>query len=148
MADNIHLKTLEGIDAPIRAAIINHHHPVVNREGPCRHGIQDLGYRGHRQISAGNGITCTRINKLHEGRPHILDAIANKDIDLIINTPVGRESVYDDSYIRKAAIGHKIAYYTTTPAGRAAARGIRAAREGKLSVRSLQSYHSKDQNLP
>ena len=88
-----------------------------------------------------NGVECTPINKLHEGRPHIVDAIHNKEIQLIINTPVGKESVYDDSYIRKAAIKHKIPYFTTTAAGRAAARGIRASCNDRVSVRSLQSYH-------
>ena len=87
------------------------------------------------------GVECTHIRKLHEGGPHIVDAISNGEIQLIINTPVGKESIYDDSYIRKTAIKFKIPYFTTTSAGRAAARGIRAARDARISVRSLQSYH-------
>jgi carbamoyl-phosphate synthase large subunit len=88
-----------------------------------------------------NGVACVYIKKLHEGRPHIVDAITNGEIQMIINTPVGKDSVHDDSYIRKAAIKFRIPYFTTTAAGYAAVQGIRAVREGRISVRSLQSYH-------
>jgi carbamoyl-phosphate synthase large subunit len=88
-----------------------------------------------------NGIDCERINKLHEGRPHILDAMKNGEIQLVLNTPVGKESVHEDSYIRKSAIKYKIPYFTTTAAGRAVAKGIKAAKAGQIDVKSLQSYH-------
>ncbi|VVB86100.1 Uncharacterised protein [uncultured archaeon] len=65
----------------------------------------------------------------------------NGEIQFVLNTPVGKQSSYDDSYIRKSAIKFKIPYFTTTDAGRAAARGIRAAREESVEVRSLQEYH-------
>ncbi len=95
------------------------------------------------QFLAENNIPSTHIKKLHEGRPHIVDAIHNKEIDLIINTPTGKSSMYDDSYIRKAAIKYKIPYITTTAAAKAAAEGIRAYLEmnGLSEVKSLQTYH-------
>ncbi|MDP8256026.1 MAG: carbamoyl-phosphate synthase large subunit [Candidatus Alcyoniella australis] len=113
---------------------------------PAARELSDLGFKiiatsGTAQFLGEQGVQCEKIFKLHEGRPNILDALHNGEIQMIINTPVGKESVYDDSYIRKAAIKYKIPYFTTTAAGRAAARGIRAAREGRIRVKSLQSYH-------
>ena len=77
-----------------------------------------------------------------EGRPNIVDAVKNGEIQLIINTPAGKMSKTDDSYIRKAAIKYKIPYITTLAAAIAAAKGIAAYHKGKGSARSLQSYHS------
>ncbi len=110
--------------------------------------LADLGFRilatekTHAFLTA-NGILSTHIRKLHEGRPHIVDAIHNKEIDLIINTPTGKNSMYDDSYIRKAAIRYKIPYITTTAAAKAAAEGIKAYVEmgGVSEVKSLHAYH-------
>jgi carbamoyl-phosphate synthase large subunit len=81
------------------------------------------------------------INKLHENRPNISDAIVDGHIDLVINTPAGRLSEYDDSYIRKSAIRHNIPYITTTAAAYAAAEGIRERLNGSYKVKSLQDYH-------
>jgi carbamoyl-phosphate synthase large subunit len=88
-----------------------------------------------------NGIPSEMVLKLHEGRPNIIDGVKNKEYDLIINTPSGKLSKYDDSYIRKAAIGFKIPYITTLSAAIAAAKGIAAIRQGKGSIKSLQEYH-------
>jgi len=88
-----------------------------------------------------HGIASETIKKLHEGRPNILDAIKNGEINLVINTPAGKESEYDDSYIRKNAIKYKIPYITTTSAALAATMGIKERRNGKYQVRSLQEYH-------
>jgi carbamoyl-phosphate synthase large subunit len=96
----------------------------------------------HNYLSE-NGIECERILKLHEGRPNIVDSIKNGEIDLVINTPRGKVSKEDDSYIRKSAITHKIPYITTLVAATAAARGIRAFRKGRGQVKSLQSYHAE-----
>ena len=79
---------------------------------------------------------------MYEGRPNIVDAIKNREIHLVINTPAGRMSQYDDSYIRKTAIKYKVPYITTLAAASAAAKGIAAYRKGKTDVRSLQSYHA------
>ena len=94
---------------------------------------------------AADGIPAKKVKKLQEGRPNILDAIANGEIQLIVNTPSGRESLYDDSYIRKAAIKNKIPYITTMAAAIATVEGIRKVREkgGKLEVQSLQQLHSE-----
>jgi carbamoyl-phosphate synthase large subunit len=88
------------------------------------------------------GITSERILKEHEGRPNITDAIKNKEIQLVINTPAGKLSKYDDSYIRKSAIKYKVPYITTLTAAMAAAKGIAAYCSGKSEVKSLQQYHA------
>jgi carbamoyl-phosphate synthase large subunit len=88
------------------------------------------------------GIEAEFIRKMHEGRPNIVDEIKNNQIQLVINTPSGKLSKHDDSYIRKAAIKHKVPYITTMAAAIAAARGIAAHRKAKGRVKSLQSYHA------
>jgi carbamoyl-phosphate synthase large subunit len=82
------------------------------------------------------------ILKLQEGRPNIDDAIKNGQIQLVINTPAGKASQHDDSYIRKAAIKYKVPYITTIAAASAAAKGIAALRTGRSGVKSLQEYHA------
>jgi carbamoyl-phosphate synthase large subunit len=100
-----------------------------------------LATDGTGRFLAANGVETQRINKVKEGRPHIVDAIKNGEIQLVINTPRGKLSEFDDSYIRKAAIKYKIPYITTTTAALAATKGIAARREGKTTVKSLQAYH-------
>ncbi len=87
------------------------------------------------------GINSESIMKLQEGRPNIVDAIKNNEIQLIVNTPSGKASQYDDSYIRKAAIQYKIPYITTLAAATAAAKGIATYRVKKTKVKALQNYH-------
>ena len=94
------------------------------------------------KAEAKNGIETEHILKMHEGRPNIVDAIKNGEIQLIINTPSGKLSKHDDSYIRKAAINYKVPYITTTAAAAAAVKGIAASRNGDSPVMSLQSYHA------
>ena len=90
------------------------------------------------------GIEAEKVKKLYEGRPNILDMITNGKIDLIVNSPVGKDSVHDDSYLRKAAIKGKIPYMTTIAAARATAKGIRYVKEhGNGDVKSLQQLHSE-----
>ena len=79
---------------------------------------------------------------MQEGRPNIIDAIKNGEIQLVINTPSGKLSKYDDSYIRKAAIKYKVPYITTTAAAAAAVKGIAARQNGSAAVKSLQNYHA------
>jgi len=71
-----------------------------------------------------------------------VDAVTNKQIDLIINVPAGRRSAVDDSYIRKSAIRHKVPYVTTMAAALASAKGIAAERRKHGGVKSLQMYHA------
>jgi carbamoyl-phosphate synthase large subunit len=87
-------------------------------------------------------IESDKIMKVHEGRPNIVDSVKNGEIDLIVNTPSGKLSKYDDSYIRKSAIRYKIPYITTLAGALAAAKGIAAVRKGHGNVKSLQSYHA------
>jgi carbamoyl-phosphate synthase large subunit len=90
-----------------------------------------------------NGIEAELIRKIYEGRPNIVDAIKNGEIQLVINTPAGKLSEYDDSYIRKNAIKHKVPYITTTSAALAATNGIRERRNREYQVKSLQQYHQE-----
>jgi len=76
-------------------------------------------------------VAAEQVLKMHEGRPNVADSIKNGEISLILNTPAGRQSAHDDSYIRKAAIRYRIPYMTTTAAGIAAAKGIAAMKEGR-----------------
>jgi carbamoyl-phosphate synthase large subunit len=108
--------------------------------------FKELGFKikatqGTSDFLALEGIESELILKMHEGRPNIIDDIKNGDVQLLINTPSGRLSAHDDSYIRKAAIKYKVPYITTLPAAAAAVKGIAAYRGNKAEVRSLQSYH-------
>ena len=106
-------------------------------------GFKVLATGGTYDLIAEAGLPVTKIKKLYEGRPNILDAITNGEIDLIINSPVGKESVHDDSYLRKAAIKARIPYMTTMAAARATAEGIAYVKKnGSSEVRSLQELHS------
>ncbi|MBW2140707.1 MAG: carbamoyl-phosphate synthase large subunit [Deltaproteobacteria bacterium] len=109
--------------------------------------FENLGFKikatnGTQKFLVENGLKSEHILKMHEGRPNIVDAIKNNEIQLVINTPSGKLSQYDDSYIRKAAIKYQIPYITTTAAALAAARGISAFRNGHGTPRSLQEYHA------
>ena len=117
-------------------------------------GFADCGFR---ILSTGEtcsliqaaGIPAERVKKLYEGRPNILDMITNGQIDLIVNSPSGKESIHDDSYLRKAAIKAKIPYMTTMAAAKAAVTGIRYVKEhGSGDVKSLQQLHSEIKEIP
>jgi carbamoyl-phosphate synthase large subunit len=108
--------------------------------------FKDLGFRimateGTHRFLLENGLESEQVLKMHEGRPNIVDQIKNGEIDLVINTPSGKLSKHDDSYIRKASIKYKIPYITTLAAAVAAARGIASFRKGHGKVKSLQNYH-------
>ena len=104
-------------------------------------GFDIIATNGTHRFLTDCGIESRRILKMHEGRPNIVDAIKNNEIQLVINTPSGKLSKHDDSYIRKNAIKFKIPYITTLAAALAAARGIAAKQRGHGKVKSLQSYH-------
>lgn len=101
-----------------------------------------MATEGTQKYLSGNGVDCSNILKINKGRPNIVDAIKNGDIDLVINSPIGKRGTTDDSYIRKTAIKHKIPYITTMAAAKAAAKGIAAFRKEGTKVVSLQQYHS------
>jgi len=124
---------------------------VVDNDKSAAVGIakqfQKLNFRikateGTHRLLTEEGVDSEPIFKMHEGRPNIVDAVTNNQIHLIINTPSGKLSKYDDSYIRKAAIKYKVPYITTTAAASAAVKGIAARKTGQLSVKSLQEYHA------
>ena len=106
-------------------------------------GFRILATGGTYDLISGAGIPAEKVKKLYEGRPNILDLITNGEIQLIINSPIGKDSAHDDSYLRKAAIKNKIPYITTIAAARAAAEGIhRVLRHDRGDVRSLQAWHA------
>ncbi len=107
---------------------------------------------GFKIVATGNtcallkeaGVEAQLVKKLYEGRPNVLDLITNGDIDLIINSPIGNDSVHDDSYLRKAAIKAKVPYMTTIAAARATAEGILYVQKtGNGEVHSLQALHGQ-----
>ncbi|MGN0683504.1 MAG: carbamoyl-phosphate synthase large subunit, partial [Oscillospiraceae bacterium] len=105
-------------------------------------GFSILATGGTYTMIKDAGIPAEHIFKLYEGRPNIADKIANGEIQLIINTPAGKSSVHDDSYIRKAAIKHRVPYITTMAAAKASAEGIRAIKQNThFGVKSLQAHH-------
>ncbi len=106
-------------------------------------GFRIKATRGTQTFLASNGIQAELVNKIYEVRPDLVDVMKTGEIQLVINTPQGKRSTQDDSYIRKAAIRHKIPYITTPAAAIAAVRGITARKQGKEEVRSLQEYHAK-----
>ncbi len=110
----------------------------------CFHqlGFLIMTTAGTHRFLADEGIPSETLLKMHEGRPNIVDAVKNGAINLIINTPSGKLSQHDDSYIRKAAIQYKIPYITTIAAAVAAVKGITAFRKGHGRAKSLQSYHA------
>ncbi len=107
-------------------------------------GFNILATSGNYAVLEAAGIPATKVNKLSDGRPNILDMITNGDIQLIINSPVGKDSVNDDSYLRKAAIKAKVPYMTTIAAAKATADGIKHMKEhGDGDVKSLQELHAE-----
>ena len=107
-------------------------------------GFKILGTSGTYAIITTAGVKAEKVKKLQEGRPNINDLITNGSIDLIINSPSGKESAHDDSYLRKAAIKAKIPYVTTIAGARATAKGILYVQaHGDSDVKSLQELHSE-----
>ena len=105
-------------------------------------GFNIKATEGTQEFLAKHNIETERAYKMREQRPHIADDVVNGDIQLLINTPKGKASKVDDSYIRKAAIRYKVPYITTVPAALAAAKGIAAIRGKAPQVKSLQEHHA------
>lgn len=107
--------------------------------------LSDLGFRvlatgGTQRLLQDEGIPAAKINKVLEGRPHVVDAIKNGEIQLVFNTTDGPQALADSRSLRRTALLHKVPYYTTLAGAIAAAEGIKAYHSGDLEVRSLQSY--------
>src|SRR5947208_11582408 len=103
-------------------------------------GFRIIAASGTQRYLAEQGLPAGRINKVLEGRPHIVDAIANGEVQLVFNTTEGATALADSRSLRRAALLHKVPYYTTLSGAIAAAQGIKAYLGGDLEVRALQSY--------
>jgi carbamoyl-phosphate synthase large subunit len=103
-------------------------------------GFKTIATSGTQRYLAEQGVQATKINKVLEGRPHIVDAIKNGGVQLVFNTTDGAAALADSRSLRNAALLHKVPYYTTLSGAVAAAQGIKAYLGGDLEVRALQSY--------
>ncbi|MFW6035074.1 MAG: carbamoyl-phosphate synthase large subunit [Halothermotrichaceae bacterium] len=104
-------------------------------------GFELLATEGTHEYLKDKGIDSSIINKINKGRPNIVDAIKNGEIQLIINTPIGKQGKEDDSYIRSGAIKYGIPYITTTTATKASVDGIEAASKTDYQIKAIQDYH-------
>ncbi|MBU3732739.1 MAG: carbamoyl-phosphate synthase large subunit, partial [Beijerinckiaceae bacterium] len=109
--------------------------------------LAELGFRiiatsGTQRFLEEHGVEASKINKVLEGRPHVVDALKNGEIQLVFNTTEGKQALQDSRSLRRAALLHKVPYYTTLAGAVAAAQGIKAYQAGDLEVRALQDYFS------
>jgi carbamoyl-phosphate synthase large subunit len=119
---------------------------------PIARDLASLGFRlvatrGTAAALRAAGVKVEKVHKVNEGRPNVVDRIKSLEIDLIINTPLGRTSRFDDKAIRRAAVQHGVTCITTLSAAEAAIRGIRACQEGEIQVASLQELHQRQASL-
>ncbi len=134
------------LDGTVLISVSNRDKPEVVEVAQdfVRAGFKIIASKHTCELLHANNIEAEKINKLQEGRPNMLDLITNEKIDIIVNTPSGKESKNDDSYLRKAAIKKKVPYVTTMAAAKAAVKGILTVKEhGSSEVKSLQELHSE-----
>ncbi|SNZ20824.1 carbamoyl-phosphate synthase large subunit [Cohaesibacter gelatinilyticus] len=105
-------------------------------------GFRIIATGGTQRYLTENGIECEKINKMLEGRPHIVDAIKNGEVQLVFNTTKGAKALSDSRDLRRAALLNKVPYYTTVAGAEAAAQGIEAYSKGNIEVQPLQDYFS------
>ena len=105
-------------------------------------GFRLVATRGTQKRIESAGLSCDFVNKVNEGRPNIADLVKSKQVDLIINTPLGRTSFYDERAIRRAAMQYSVPCITTMTGATATVAAIRALKEEELHVSSLQEYHA------
>jgi carbamoyl-phosphate synthase large subunit len=111
--------------------------------------FQELGFRivatrGTAKLLRDADLEVEMVYKVNEGRPHVVDLVKSQKIDLVINTPLGRESFFDEKAIRRACTQHRTPCITTLSAAAAAVSAIRALQREEIQVKSLQEYHSHD----
>ncbi len=114
---------------------------------PVARRLAELGFElaateGTAAFLDSQGLPVRRVRKVHDGRPHVVDHLINREIDLVVNTPLGRESHEDDALIRQTALKYDIPCITTLSGATAAAEGIAALRAQGFSVVSLQDLHA------
>jgi len=103
-------------------------------------GFDIVATEGTQKILEANGVKSVRINKVLEGRPHIVDSIIDNKIQMVINTTEGSQSLADSFSIRRSALMQQVSYYTTVAGARAAIRAIKSAKETDMQVKPLQAY--------
>jgi carbamoyl-phosphate synthase large subunit len=103
-------------------------------------GFRIVATRGTKRHLDAHGIPCEKINKVLEGRPHVVDAITNGEVDIVFNTTEGAKALADSFSIRRSALLYHIPYYTTLAGALAVTEAIKALRSGGLKVAPLQSY--------
>jgi carbamoyl-phosphate synthase large subunit len=113
--------------------------PVATRLSQL--GFDLIATSGTASALQAHGLTVETVLKVHEGRPNIEDAIRSGRIQLIINTPIGRQAAHDDRYLRRAALDYAVPTVTTLAAARAAVEAIANLQQESLSVRALQDIH-------
>jgi carbamoyl-phosphate synthase large subunit len=106
-------------------------------------GFAIVATRGTAAYLRAHGVDAATVYKVNEGRPNVADQVVNGAIQMIINTPLGRASFFDDRMVRRAAMLHGVPCITTLTGAAAAVSGIRALREREVTVRSLQDYHAE-----
>jgi carbamoyl-phosphate synthase large subunit len=104
-------------------------------------GFRIIATRGTKRHLELNGVQCEVVNKVLEGRPHIVDAMKNGDVDLVFNTTEGAKALADSKDIRRTALLNHIPYYTTLAGAVAVTRAIKALKADTLKVAPLQSYN-------
>jgi len=111
-------------------------------------GFRLLGTSGTAAYLTQHGLATESVFKVNEGRPNAVDLIVNGEVDLVINTPLGKTSFFDEGALRRAAVTRNLPYATTLSAASAAVEAIRAMRGGTVNVRSLQEWHSAPEEYP
>ena len=140
-------KITQHSDSDIGASIASGSYPIGGMIIlPSIKSLASLGFKviatsGTQRYLAEQGVNAAKINKVLEGRPHIVDAIKNGGVQLVFNTTEGTTALADSRSLRAAALLHKVPYYTTLSGAVAAAQGIKAYLEGDLEVHALQSYY-------
>jgi carbamoyl-phosphate synthase large subunit len=126
-------------------SVNNHDKPAVVQ---IARNLRELGFqlvatRGTASFLRAHGLDAEIVFKVNEGRPHVGDEILNNKVQLVINTPLGRESFFDDRTVRRIAMMHGVPCITTLTGAAAAVNAIRAMHSEGLSVRALQEYHAE-----
>ena len=125
--------TINDGDKPTAAKLAQRFHAL---------GFSILATSGTAAYFAEQGIPATSVLKVHEGRPHGVDKILNGEVQLLVNTPLGKHAQVDDEKLRQAAIANRLPYTTTLTAANAAYEAIAARRTREPVVRSLQEWHA------
>ena len=130
--------TVNDSDKPMATTILRRFHDL---------GFKILATEGTRRYLRARGVPAERVFKVGEGRPNIVDHIISGGVDLLINTPLGKQSQYDDYAMRRAAVTYKVPYCTTLSAAAAACEAVLALRSRSRDVRCLQERFSQDAAL-